>query len=397
MRPLLSLVMIVKDEAASIRKVLEEVRPFIDRWTILDTGSSDGTQDIIKEVLGEWPGALHEETFIDFAASRNRVMDIDARSDWPAEFQLMLSGDEYLKDGVKVLNHLQDHRETTVDCHWLKISVRGVTLFTPRIFRTDSDWHYEGVVHECPMNRKDPKAPMANIYGASIEHIESDIEKRYNNIWEVHIPLLKKALEENPNDERALIFLAQSYECLFHGFDAEELPAYAAEALDLRRRRLEIPTGTPAERNYVMFHALDDARLTGMFSNEELCAWAESLAKEDLNRPETALLFAELAIPVKPLHIVYELARNAAEVSARAHLLDNSSPVDGAIGWKAHRLAAVAARQLAMRRASTALEFAPSDLNVVATHIHAGLALGGPPWMFEGLALNPAPDVEPRP
>jgi hypothetical protein len=45
-RGLLGLVMIVKNEAHGIRETLESFKPFIDRWTILDTGSTDGTQRI---------------------------------------------------------------------------------------------------------------------------------------------------------------------------------------------------------------------------------------------------------------------------------------------------------------------------------------------------------------
>ena len=47
--PLISLVMIVKNEAAILRETLERVRPIVDEWVIVDTGSTDGTQAIISE------------------------------------------------------------------------------------------------------------------------------------------------------------------------------------------------------------------------------------------------------------------------------------------------------------------------------------------------------------
>ena len=41
---MISLVMIVKNEAAILRETLERVRPIVDEWVIVDTGSTDGTQ-----------------------------------------------------------------------------------------------------------------------------------------------------------------------------------------------------------------------------------------------------------------------------------------------------------------------------------------------------------------
>ena len=48
----LCLCMIVKNEAPVIRRCLDSVRSLIDYWVIVDTGSTDGTQDIVCNVLG---------------------------------------------------------------------------------------------------------------------------------------------------------------------------------------------------------------------------------------------------------------------------------------------------------------------------------------------------------
>ena len=43
--------MIVKSEAHIVHEVLDACAPYISSWVIVDTGSTDGTRDVIKNVL----------------------------------------------------------------------------------------------------------------------------------------------------------------------------------------------------------------------------------------------------------------------------------------------------------------------------------------------------------
>lgn len=409
MRPLLSLVMIVKDESANIAAVLEAALPHVDRWTILDTGSTDGTQDIIREVTAKHdkPGQLFEEPFVDFATSRNRVMDLDA--EWSskemvaeseglrsvaihraAEFQLMLSADEHLRNGEALRKHLEEHRDTNVDCHFLKLVIDETRMYTPRVFRTGSDWRYEGLVHEVPFNRKNVDAPKVGVPGTFIEHTISDYERRFSNIWERHIPLLQSMLDENPQDERALIFLAQAYETLFPMMEAHERLKYGMEAVSLYMQRLAIPTGIEVERNWVRFHLLDCARMVGLYTEKELLDRALQLQQDDPQRPETALLVARSAMRVWPMPKIYEAAARAAHVAEAAdQAMDSSAPVSTSCAWQAHHLAAGVARQLAAKfpDADTGDGITWSDR--VRQHVARGVAAGGQWELFQRFTEQP--------
>ena len=46
-----TLCMIVKDETHIIKECLESMLPYIDRYDITDTGSTDGTPELIKEFM----------------------------------------------------------------------------------------------------------------------------------------------------------------------------------------------------------------------------------------------------------------------------------------------------------------------------------------------------------
>ena len=52
---------IVKNETHIIREMLESMIPYIDRYDITDTGSDDGTPELIKEVMDEHniPGEVY--------------------------------------------------------------------------------------------------------------------------------------------------------------------------------------------------------------------------------------------------------------------------------------------------------------------------------------------------
>ena len=47
-RPTICLNMIVKNEVHIVAQVLDAVAPYISSWVIVDTGSDDGTQDLIR-------------------------------------------------------------------------------------------------------------------------------------------------------------------------------------------------------------------------------------------------------------------------------------------------------------------------------------------------------------
>lgn len=131
-RPLLGLVMIVKDEAHTLPATLLAIKPWIDVYYILDTGSTDGTQDAIRKTLGP-NGEVWEEPFIDYGRSRNRALEIAQNTKnlgGPPIFSLMLSADETVHNGEGLRRFCEEHRDkigpteeayyvnTQTACYW---------------------------------------------------------------------------------------------------------------------------------------------------------------------------------------------------------------------------------------------------------------------------------------
>ena len=213
-RPLLSLVMIVKNESRSIRAIADSVRGHIDRWTILDTGSTDGTQELIREAFKGIDGELLEEPFVDFATTRNRSLELAGEK---SVFALMLSGDETLVNGAALRAFCEKHRHGKGPAHgayYVKVHFGSSIYDHARLTRTDAGWKYVGVTHEVIVKEKSPP-PTIRVPDAYIVHDVSHRDpKAARNRWQLDLRLLSDEHRKNPRDTRTVFYLAQTHECL---------------------------------------------------------------------------------------------------------------------------------------------------------------------------------------
>ena len=134
------LCMIVKDEALVIRRCLASVRPILDHWIIVDTGSTDGTQALVREVLAGLPGDLVERPWVDFAHNRSEALAL-ARPH--ATYSLIIDADdELLLPSGFVLPTLE------ADAYTIDIEDAGIAYRRTQLVANTLPWRYEGVLHE---------------------------------------------------------------------------------------------------------------------------------------------------------------------------------------------------------------------------------------------------------
>jgi tetratricopeptide (TPR) repeat protein len=78
MAPRLAWNAIVKNESGRIIRCMESLRPHISSYAVLDTGSTDGTDEMIKEYfeLHKIPGVVGKAEFEDFAQARNLALSL---------------------------------------------------------------------------------------------------------------------------------------------------------------------------------------------------------------------------------------------------------------------------------------------------------------------------------
>lgn len=140
-KPELCLCMIVKNESHIIKETLENVKQYIDYWVICDTGSTDGTQDIIKEFFKEAniKGELFEHEWKNFG--HNRTLAFKSAYN-KSDYVLVMDADDLIKGDFK-LPHPMDK-----DGYMLKYGDENFQYYRAQIFKNNIEWHYKGILHE---------------------------------------------------------------------------------------------------------------------------------------------------------------------------------------------------------------------------------------------------------
>lgn len=196
--------MIVKDESRVIRRCLASVRPFITHWVIVDTGSTDGTQAIIREALSDLPGELHERPWKDFGHNRTEALEL-ARG--KADYSLIIDADEVLlpAEGFRLPTLTADEYMTLHE-----VSESGTSFFLTQLVRSALPWRFVGVLHEvirCDAPHRTEKLQGIVCKGFFDSARNVDPRAKYENDARV----LEKALKDEPDNARYAFYLAQSY------------------------------------------------------------------------------------------------------------------------------------------------------------------------------------------
>jgi glycosyltransferase involved in cell wall biosynthesis len=194
--------MIVKNEAHVIERCLRSVRPCIDSWAIVDTGSSDGTQEIIQTFLHDRPGELVERPWVDFSTNRNEALQLARKH---GDYAFFIDADDVLEAdsgfGFGTLG---------ASGYAIESLVAGVSSWITALARLDIDWTWHGVLHEV-LTASD-NSPNTPLYGARIAKFadgarsQLPIREKYTRDAE----LLRDALAREPGNTRYQFYLAQS-------------------------------------------------------------------------------------------------------------------------------------------------------------------------------------------
>ena len=143
---------LVKDEARSILRCLYSIKDAVDEIIVIDTGSTDGTIDLVENFPHPHLKLIHHEWREDFADARNAGLAV-VESDWV----LWLDADEYLhEEDIEVVREAAGLFSTPdvpvilrpVIINLLPENQTFISYDTSRMFPTRAGMRFWGRIHE---------------------------------------------------------------------------------------------------------------------------------------------------------------------------------------------------------------------------------------------------------
>lgn len=135
--------MIVRNEAHCLRRCLESVLPYIDTAVIVDTGSTDGTQQLASEVLANRPHCVLQHEWVNFGVNRTKAFwaAVDA---YKEGYAFVMDADEEFLPGPGF--QWPEKLDRSGYAIW---QAQGQRRFLqPRLLRLSEPWVYQGAIHE---------------------------------------------------------------------------------------------------------------------------------------------------------------------------------------------------------------------------------------------------------
>jgi tetratricopeptide (TPR) repeat protein len=233
----LALNFICKDESHVIKNMLESCKTITDLIVVNDTGSTDGTQDIIRNFGKEnnIPTYVFERAFDDFEKSRNHAMqklsDVVAELGWNPD---QVHGYWFDCDETLVIDSKFNKNQFTKDLYMINTYIGQMKYTRNTFFKVSKPFKWYGPIHEFIIcDDKNITSGLAENIHVDVKMIgaswQGDIPTKYKN----HAFVLEKYIDANRQDPRWIFYTAQSYH------DSASLPDNKEENEERMRRSMK--------------------------------------------------------------------------------------------------------------------------------------------------------------
>ncbi len=233
----LALNFICKNESHVIGKMLESCKTITDLIVVNDTGSTDGTQDIIRK-FGEEnniPTYVFERPFDDFEKSRNHAMqklrDVVQELGWNPD---QVHGYWFDCDETLVLDPKFNKNQFTKDLYMINTFIGQMKYTRNTFFKVSKPFRWYGPIHEFIVcDDKNITSGLAENIHVDVKMTGASWQGDVSTKYKSHAFVLEKYIDNDRKDPRWIFYTAQSYH------DSASVPDNREENEERLRRSLK--------------------------------------------------------------------------------------------------------------------------------------------------------------
>lgn len=196
------LAMIVRNESRTLPRLVESLDGVIDEWCIVDTGSDDGTPEVVQRLLGHLPGRLEHRPWKDFGHNRTELVRL-CRELQGVTHLLLIDADMTVSVADDFRSALE--RQST-PMMLVPVRAGGSEYRMPYLVRNDIDWYYESPTHE--FLTADIDLQWAHFDALVVTHHEDGGSRAEK--YERDRRLLEARIVDRPDDARSVFYLART-------------------------------------------------------------------------------------------------------------------------------------------------------------------------------------------
>ena len=294
---LINMVIMVKNAGDIFRDTLTQNLSYIDRYTILDTGSTDNTLDIARDVLKDIPGDIYTESFINFKDSRNRALELAGHT---CTFNIMLDDTYVITDGHLLREFLTTIRgDNIAESFSLYVKSTDVTYSSNRVFKPCKNIKYEYRIHEIPI--RNLNVLIDEKHGYITDLTNPYMVTRTKDRKTLDLQLLFEDAKDFPNNPRPLYYIAETFLYMndyefaykYYKIRSEIINGYDEERYD-SLYKLGVIGDTYLNKSWdeSLRHLLDAHELD---PQKIECLYYIGDHYSKINKPETAYMFLKYA------------------------------------------------------------------------------------------------------
>ena len=225
----------VKNEANVIERMLESAYKYIDYWVIQDNGSTDGTQDIIKNFFEtkKIPGVLYHEPWQYPGYNRNHTLQTCLQSNHGCDYVLRMDADEILEvDDNFDWNSIRTHDA------WNVLARSGnYDYYRMWLWKASLPWYFADDKRHETIHLKDNAPYSTGFLASGFRHVLLPGGVTWENPMKFFIDALELenqvVAKSGCNDDYHLFYLAKSYN---DTVNAEIFPYKMDHAKEIVRR-----------------------------------------------------------------------------------------------------------------------------------------------------------------